>query len=392
MVRKRGYIEQRGLNSWRIQYIDAAGARHRESVKGTLEDAERELTIRLGEIAKGLPVSSRPNTVLFEELAADVLNDYEVNGYSSFSDIDARFRLHILPMLGKRRASQITTALLNAYIVRRQSETPRPAVGTINRELEAIRHTFKLAVQGRKLFNMPHVPHLREDNVRTGFFTREEVDRLCSFLEEPYRSFVLFGFLTGWRYDEIRSLQWRQVDFVRNEIRLDVGSTKNREGRVFPMTGELRNILSARTPTRPTHEQCVLVANQVMAKQMPAITPYVFSTKEGRQVGQFRKSWKTACHRAGLPCVVAPVKKGGKRGAVKVIKALRTFHDLRRSFARDMDLQGVRHGAIKRLGGWKTDSVFNRYNIVSDADLRDAIEKVDTNHANPPAKAKKSSQ
>ena len=40
-------------------------------------------------------------------------------------------------------------------------------------------------------------------------------------------------------------LEWRQVDFDAGEIRLDAGTTKNDEGRIFPMTIDLRKMLKA---------------------------------------------------------------------------------------------------------------------------------------------------
>jgi integrase len=40
-------------------------------------------------------------------------------------------------------------------------------------------------------------------------------------------------------------LQWRQVDFAAGEVRLDPGTTKNRDGRTFPLTVELRRVLEA---------------------------------------------------------------------------------------------------------------------------------------------------
>jgi integrase len=49
------------------------------------------------------------------------------------------------------------------------------------------------------------------------------------------------SWLTGWRIpSEVLTLQWRQVDFTAGQVRLDPGTTKNNEGRVFPMTAQLR--------------------------------------------------------------------------------------------------------------------------------------------------------
>jgi len=361
MGRKRtGTIQQRG-SSFRIRYTDADGVRHWET-HPTRQAAEIELARKVLEVQQGLQVSSKPNTVLFRELAQDVITDYKVNAFASIDDIEARFRLHILPVFQNRRAASITTAQLKQYILMRQAESPAPANGTINRELEAIRHTFRLAIQGRKLLQMPHVPMLRENNVRTGFFTREEVDRLCSSFKKRdvvLSRFVLFGFLTGWRYGEIQALEWRQVDFVKGEIRLDPGSTKNREGRIFPMTAELRTLLN--------QQQSAGFSEEGAGVATMAARRFVFVVA-GKPVGMFRKKWRNACHKAKLPCVV------GKDG--KPIKALRTFHDLRRSCVKALIAQGIPERVIMQMCGWKTRSVLDRYHIVSEGDLRSAVEKI----------------
>jgi integrase len=57
---------------------------------------------------------------------------------------------------------------------------------------------------------------------------------------------VTFAYITGWRtQSEILSLQWRQVDFRAETVTLDPGTTKNKEGRVFPFSHELRQLLGA---------------------------------------------------------------------------------------------------------------------------------------------------
>jgi integrase len=55
---------------------------------------------------------------------------------------------------------------------------------------------------------------------------------------------VTFAYVTGWRIDsEILSLQWRQVDLKAGDVRLDPGTTKNLEGRIFYLTSELKELL-----------------------------------------------------------------------------------------------------------------------------------------------------
>jgi hypothetical protein len=57
------------------------------------------------------------------------------------------------------------------------------------------------------------------------------------------------------------------------------------------------------------------------------------------------------------------------------------FHDLRRSAARNARASGVSEGVIMKMGGWKTRSVFERYAIVTETDMADAIERVEAHRA-----------
>jgi hypothetical protein len=41
-----------------------------------------------------------------------------------------------------------------------------------------------------------------------------------------------------------------------------------------------------------------------------------------------------------------------------------------------MDRNGVPRSVAKALGGWKSDSMYNRYAIVSEADLRDGVRRL----------------
>ena len=79
-----------------------------------------------------------------------------------------------------------------------------------------------------------HIPMLQEDNVRRGVFEREQFESVRRRLPEEVRPVVTFAYLTGWRINsEMLTMQWQQVDLRAGIVRLDPGTTKNREGRSF---------------------------------------------------------------------------------------------------------------------------------------------------------------
>jgi integrase len=73
----------------------------------------------------------------------------------------------------------------------------------------------------------------------------------------------------------------------------------------------------------------------------------------GKPIGDFRKAWSAAYRAAGLDG--------------------RLVHDLRRTEARDFRRAGVAEGEILKLCGWKTRDMFDRYNIIDQADLSRAV-------------------
>ena len=313
-----------------------------ESDKETV--AKSLLRQREGDIERGLPITPRTNKVTFDELMADVINDYRVNGKRSLDDLERRLDLHLKPYFGGWRAANITTTDVRSYITKRQAE--KASNGTINRELATLKRGFTLGIDASKLTSRPKIPMLREDNVRTGFFEPVQFEAVRVHLPSPLQRLVSFAHITGWRIrSEVQPLQWRQVDFNGGTVRLDAGTTKNREGRVFPFTQELRRLLEAqRDYTRQVE------------REQGIICPWVFH-RDGKPIRVFRRAWARACKKAGCPG--------------------RIPHDFRRTAVRNLVRAGIPERVAMTMTGHKTRSVFERYNIVSEGDLLDAARRLD---------------
>ena len=84
---------------------------------------------------------------------------------------------------------------------------------------------------------------------------------------------------------------------------------------------------------------------------------FLFTRKNGEPVRDMRKTWDPLVKAAGLPGLL--------------------LHDFRRSAVRNMVRRGIPQKTARTISGHKSDSIFSRYNIVSEDDIRDAAKKIE---------------
>jgi len=137
---------------------------------------------------------------------------------------------------------------------------------------------------------LPAIKKLPGSPARTGFFERSEITAVISFLPDYAWDLVLMGYLTGWRYGELVSLRWSDVDLDAKLIRLRAEESKNAHGRVIAVEGELLELLRRRQAAR-------LLPTLLDRIKMLAL---VFHRK-GKPIGRIDRSWATACKKAGVP-------------------------------------------------------------------------------------------
>ena len=148
------------------------------------------------------------------------------------------------------------------------------------------------------------------------------------------------AYYTGMRIGEILGLQWSQVDMTEYKISLTPLQTKTEVPRVIYILPDLYKVLEeARRRVRVSYPDC----------------PWVCQSK-GKRVKEIKKSWRRACQRVGL--------EG------------RLIHDFRRTAVRNMVRAGIPEAVSMAISGHKTRSVFDRYNIVDEADLKGAVKQL----------------
>ncbi len=329
----RPRVRGRPVKTWWLDY-SVFGMRHREPahtrVKG---EALEMLRQRIGDRRSG-KVVGRPDRVTLADLHVGLERHYRRQDHRSLRRAQEAFA-HLERFFGsKTRALTVTKSRVGEYVERRLVEGA--ARGTVCYEVRILGAAFGVAVNDEQLAVRPvfKLPAVR--NARLGFFENGDFAALLLELPAHARPIVQFLRMTGWRKSEVLSLTWDQVDWEGQVIRLYASQTKGGDARVFPfgLAPELKQLLEDRWKARDGL--------------------FVFH-RLGQRLKNFRTAWAGACNRSGL--------EG------------RLVHDLRRTAARDFRRRGVSEGEIMRLCGWKTRAMFDRYNIIDEADLAEAVAK-----------------
>jgi integrase len=295
----------------------------------------RLLKRRLGEIANHRFVGPSEDRVTFDHLSDSLNADYKLRGLRSARAIKARIG-HLKSFFSDYRAREITTERIRAYQVARREAKASPA--TVNRETSALARMFRLAVKSGQLFAAPAFPErLQESTPRQGFFERHEYLAVREHLTADYADVLDFAYYSGWRRREITDLTWAEVDLAGRVLRLSPDRSKTRTGRVLPLSGPMLVVIQRRVAARRL--DCLLVFH-----------------RDGESMVDWRKAWEKACKAAGVP---------GKR-----------LHDCRRTAARNLVRARVPERVAMQLTGHKTRSVFDRYNIVAEDDLRKGVDQL----------------
>jgi|HubBroStandDraft_2_1064218.scaffolds.fasta_scaffold32364_5 integrase len=343
MPRGDGRVYLRG-NTWWLSYW-LRGVQYRQSTETSDEQQARKMLknklkeVHADQIGARAFQTPKADRLTIHDLLESLKADYALRDKASGQNLSHLKRAD--EDFGTILAIALTPERVDQYIQDRLAAKDKPAA--INRTLQFVRQSFTLAIRRNHLVRAPYIRRLSEKgNERKGFCEEATFRAILGFLPKYLQDFCLFGYVTGMRYGEIKSLAWANVH--GDVLKLEDGDAKNGEGRIVPMVGkDLAGILTRRKE-----------AQKVKRDDTTTIAALIFH-HNGKPIVDIRKAWRTACKKAGAPNLL--------------------FHDLRRAAVRAMDEAGVSREVAKKISGHKSDSMWARYRICPDRDLRQALER-----------------
>jgi integrase len=333
----------RRSNVWWCGYRVPGRPKEGKERGGNKAEATAKLKQRLGEIGQGdwLPPAA-DRTTLAQVL--DLIRTRRALDGRPVDHLDVHERRLTRYFGPEARVTTLTPDRLDGYAAARKAEGAANA--TINRELACLRRGLRLALRAGLIRRVPVFTLLREANLRQGFFEAAELARVLAALPAALRPVVLFASLTGWRKAECLALRWAALDRQAGVIRLEPGTTKNEDGRVFPYS-RLPALVAL---IDEQHER-----TRALERAEGRVIPWVFH-RAGRPIRGFRRAWLAATRAAGIDG--------------------RLFHDLRRTAVRNLERAGVPRSVAMKLTGHKTESVYRRYAIAAERDLAEGVAKL----------------
>ncbi len=265
---------------------------------------------------------------------ADIYLDYiKVNGTARTYEVEKYKNKTLKQFFEGYTIQEITPEMIERFKTELSAKVSQQ---TVNRYLTTLRAMFNKAIQWGYLKDSPmnKVEFFREPPGRLRFLNPEEIQKLIDSSPEHLRPIIIVALNTGLRKSEILSLRWDQIDFVHNVI--TVIGKKTGERRIIPMNKTVKTTLM----------------------KLPRTSEYIFPGPKGKPIQSIKKSFKTACKKAGIENF--------------------RFHDLRHTFASYLVMAGVDLRTVAQLLGHKTLRMVMRYSHLSQDHLQKAVDRIGT--------------
>lgn len=343
LIRERGGVyRQLGSPFWmiRFRYRDR---QIRESSRTTSKrEALTYLRCRMAEFGLGKGMSGQAVPTL-QEAADALLAHISASKKSGHAPVRSHLRSILTYFGSETRIAEILPDGMERFVGARRSAGLRDA--SVYNEISTLRRCLRLQWRRNRLLALPAFPMPAKGKARQGFFTLQEVERLCEVLPAHAVGAVRFAWETGWRRGEIFGLRWHDVDASSGIIYLR--DSKNGEPRQLPFGDS--DVLA-----RIIREQRASASALELRTGKPVTHVFHYA---GRPLPDgLRRCWRSSCRKAGL--------------------GPRLFHDLRRSFIQRCEDLGVARSSAMKITGHRTEAVYARYAIAPRASLSAALQRL----------------
>lgn len=256
---------------------------------------------------------------------------------------------HLKKHLGSKLACDVTEAAVAVYIGARESEGA--AACSINREVALLSAALRI---DRKAA-WPNLGRSKRKTKPVGKAITEGDEAALLEAAGKNRSkyalpFIAAALYTGFRSTEVRTLRWRQVDFMDGWVRSEVGKTPAGEYREVPMLPELRNILLA-------HRAWIEEKMEAAPEPHHFVFPFANRGKPvdpARPCTNIASSWWRIRADAGVTC---------------------RLHDMRHTYATRLIEGGASDAVVRELIGHVDQQVIQRYTHIRRGAKKEAVNR-----------------
>ncbi|MEV0602872.1 tyrosine-type recombinase/integrase [Streptomyces sp. NPDC050315] len=231
--RRFGAVRQLKSGRWQARYRDPGTGQLRsaEQTYPTKKDAEVALSHIEADISRGQWADPDAGKVLLADYATAWLRDRKLADRTRERN-ESVIRLHILPTLGARPLSSITTSHVRAWRSALLENVGEPTVVKAYQILRAVMHTAvddelirrnPCRIKGADSYDVPERPVL----------TVAEVFAAADAITPRYRLLVLLAAFTGLRFGELASLRRRDIDTENGVLMVRRSQAEMQNGALF---------------------------------------------------------------------------------------------------------------------------------------------------------------
>lgn len=325
-------------------------------------EAKRIRNQFIRDVSAGKVVTSSVDNVTCGELLTQYVTHLKAQRKPAAYVIERCIEANIRPFFGVKKVSKLQTTDFERY---RQKRVEVVSNATVDHDLTYLKSALFLEYRKTpsRVARVPHMPKSREDNVRQGFLEFDGYENVLSELPLSLQALFVVAYHIGNRKGALLELKWQQVDFNNAVIRFVRMQNRKPVPVAAPIYGDMEDWLRRQKAFRDEHfPHCEFVFYWYPIDC--EIGPKSGKGHGGRRgepgtpIKKFYDSWRSAVSRSGFPDLL--------------------FHDLRRSAVRNMvEKIGMSEKRAMEISGHKTRSCFERYHIVSLADIQESGAKMD---------------